>query len=51
MIFNPANFILLRFDLEETAAMLEHLKRLPVDHFSDAIGNGGHAIVKVHLSS
>ncbi len=29
--------------------MFEHFKRLAVDHFGHAVGDGGHAIMQVHL--
>jgi len=49
-LFNPADFVLLGLDLEETAAVLEHLQRLAVDHGGHAIGDGGYPIMQIHLA-
>ena len=49
MLFDPADLILLSLHLEEAAAALEHFERLPIGHFAHAIGDGGHAVVQVHL--
>ncbi len=49
MLFDPADLIFLSLHLEEAAAVLEHLERLPIGHFAHAIGDRGHAVVQVHL--
>jgi hypothetical protein len=49
-LFDPANFVLLGLDPQEPAAVLQDLKRLPVDDFANSVGYGSNAVVKVHLS-
>ena len=44
-LFNPSDLVLLGFDLEEAAAMLEHFEGLAVHHLGHAIGNGGDTVV------
>jgi len=36
-LFNPAHFVFLGSDAEKAAAVVEHLERLAVGHFGDAI--------------
>ena len=48
-LFNPAGLVLLGRDFQETASVFQHLERLAVDHLGHTIGDGGHAVVQVHL--
>jgi hypothetical protein len=49
VLFDPADLVFLGFDAEEAAAVLEDFKLLAVDHLADAVGDGGDAVVEVHL--
>ncbi len=49
-LLNPADLVLLGFDLEKTAVALEDLERLAVDDFSDALRDGGDAVVEIHVA-
>jgi hypothetical protein len=48
-LFNPADFVLIRLYPQKAASVLQHFELLSVDDLADAIGNGGHAIMQVHL--
>jgi hypothetical protein len=49
-LFNPSDLVLLGFDLEEAAAMLEHFEGLAVHHLGHAIGDGGYTVMDEDLA-
>ena len=48
-LLNPSDLVLLCLHLEKAAAMLQHLQRLAIGHLGHAVGDGGHAVMQVHL--
>jgi hypothetical protein len=49
-LLDPADLVLLGLHVEEAAVALDHLERLAVDHLGHPIGDGGDAVVQVHLA-
>ena len=49
-LFNPADLVLFRLDLEKAPAMLQHFQRLPVDHLAHAVRNRRYAVVQIGLA-
>jgi hypothetical protein len=49
-VFNPTDLVLFGLDFEEPVATLEDYEPLAVHHFGDTIGDGGDAVVQVHLA-
>ena len=50
VFFNPTDLVFLRLDLEEAPAVFEHLERLPVFYFGDAIRDRRDTVVEIHLA-
>jgi hypothetical protein len=48
-LFDPANFVSSGLYAEKPAAMLENFEGFAVCDHTNAIGDGGNAVVKVHL--
>jgi hypothetical protein len=49
-VFNPADLVFLGLDFEEPVAAFEDYEPLAIHHFGYAIGDGGDAVVQVHLA-
>jgi len=49
-LFNPANLVLPGFYFEEAVPVLEDFERLTIHDLGHAIGNGGYAVMDVHLA-
>ena len=47
--FNPADLVLLGLYLDKAAAVFEDFKLLAVGDHGDALADGGHAVMQIHL--
>jgi hypothetical protein len=48
-LFNPAYLVFLCLDFEEPVATFEDYEPLAVYHFGNTIGDGGDAVLQIHL--
>ena len=49
-LFNPADLVFLRLDLQKPPAVFQHFKLLPIHDLRHAIGDGSYAVVEVNLA-
>src|SRR5487761_1983345 len=50
VFFDPANLVFLGFYLEETTAVLQHLKLLAIVDLGYAVGDSGYPVMQIHLA-